>query len=130
VRISGINHFTIRCHPSELPELKEFYRAVLGMSPGPRPDFDFPGYWMYADDRALLHLAGNQPTVSSIPPTRKNSGFDHVSFRTHGLERTRERLAQLGVSFYELPVPGYPLHQVFLMDPAGTKLELTFEVIK
>ena len=130
MQISGLDHFTIRCHPSELPALHAYYREVLSMSTGPRPDFDFPGHWMYADGRPLVHLAGNAASMQALSVDTRSTGFDHVSFRTHGLALVRERLTRLGVSFYELPVPGRPLHQVFLLDPVGTKLELTFEVAK
>ena len=27
----------------------------------------------------------------------------------------------------EAPVPGVPLHQIFLLDPVGLKIELTFD---
>jgi hypothetical protein len=33
----------------------------------------------------------------------------------------------LGLPFEELPVPGWPLRQIFLKDPVGSKIELTFD---
>ena len=55
-QIAGIHHFTIRCTPAELDAVRDFYRDVLGMRAGPRPAFDFPGYWMYVGDVAMVHL--------------------------------------------------------------------------
>ena len=131
MQIAGIDHFTVRCQPDGLVALKAFYRDVLGMTDGPRPDFDFPGLWMYVEGRALVHLAGTlppgQPMGGSGNSVDAAAGFDHVSLLTQGLAPMREHLTRLSVSFYELPVPGWPLHQVFLHDPAGTKVELTFE---
>jgi hypothetical protein len=31
------------------------------------------------------------------------------------------------MSWEERPVPGFPLHQVFLTDPLGLRIELTFD---
>jgi len=47
--------------------------------------------------------------------------------RTSGLVQARERLDRCGVPYHELPVPGMPLHQLFLRDPTGFKIELTFD---
>jgi hypothetical protein len=38
----------------------------------------------------------------------------------------REHLGALGVPFTEAPVPGWDMHQLFLHDPRGLKIELTF----
>jgi len=51
---------------------------------------------------------------------------DHISFRSRGLVEMREHLAAQGVTFAEAPVPGWPLHQVFVHDPRGLKIEMTF----
>jgi catechol 2,3-dioxygenase-like lactoylglutathione lyase family enzyme len=55
--VLGLHHFTIRCSGTELERLRDFYCDVLGMKEGPRPDFGFPGHWLYLGDSALLHLA-------------------------------------------------------------------------
>jgi catechol 2,3-dioxygenase-like lactoylglutathione lyase family enzyme len=126
MRIEALDHFTVRCRPGELGPLSDFYTGVLGLEPGPRPDFSFPGVWLYANGKALVHLAGVVEGGGAAGGA--GTGFDHVALRTHGLEDTRSRLAALRIAFDELPVPGFPLHQVFVRDPAGTRIELTFEV--
>jgi len=123
----GIHHFTIRCAPAQLEAVCAFYRDVLGMQTGPRPPFPFPGHWLYVGDLALVHLAA----IASDDSARRSvaaAGFDHVSLRARGLQATRDRLGSLSVPYEELPVPGWPLHQIFLRDPVGSKIELTFEV--
>ncbi len=125
MRLHGIDHFTIRCHPDELPLLAAFYTGVLGLSPGPRPSFGFAGHWLYAGAQAVVHLAANDPSPPALPAA--TGRLDHVSFRTTGLHAARQRLERLGVAFHELPVPGMPLHQLFLQDPTGVKIELTFD---
>lgn len=128
-RIRRIDHFTIRCDAARLEALAAFYQSVLGLRPGPRPGFDFPGLWMYAGDRALVHLAATLAAPApSAPPADGHAQLDHVSLLVDDLEATRRRLGTLAVAYEELPVPGWPLHQIFLHDPVGTRIELTFEV--
>ncbi len=124
----GIDHYTLRVAPEAMAPLLAFYTQVLALREGPRPDFDFPGHWLYAGDRAVVHLAGNAPPGESPAPAGLPTGqFNHVSLRTTGLAATRARLAAHGIAWDEAPVPGLPLHQVFLQDPVGLKIELTFD---
>jgi len=44
MQIERIDHFTIVAQPEEVEQLRDFYCKVLGLQPGPRPDFDFGGY--------------------------------------------------------------------------------------
>lgn len=125
--VRAIHHFTIRCTSAELEGLRAFYCEVLGMEEGPRPDFGFPGHWLYVGGVALLHLAAVVPDHSPRTDERHMSGFDHVSLAGVQLDATRRRLADRGIAFEELPVPGWPLWQIFLHDPVGSKIELTFE---
>ena len=126
--VLGLHHFTIRCSGSELERLRDFYCDVLDMREGPRPDFGFPGHWLYVGDAALLHLAAILPDQPARLDDGSMSGFDHVSLAGAQLDAARQRLARLGIDFEELPVPGWPLWQIFLRDPVGSKIELTFDL--
>lgn len=126
--VLGIHHFTIRCSSTELESVRDFYCDVLGMREGPRPSFDFPGHWLYVGDVALLHLAAILPDQQSRIAERWISGFDHVSLACAQLDAARKLLADRGIPFEELPVPGWPLWQIFLRDPVGSKIELTFDL--
>lgn len=126
--VSGIHHFTIRCSRNDLESVRRFYGDVLGLREGPRPDFDFPGHWLYVGDAALLHLAAILPDRPTCRADEGAAGFDHVSLAGRRLEVTRQRLTELSVAFEELAVPGWPLWQIFLRDPVGSKIELTFDL--
>ena len=39
----------------------------------------------------------------------------------------RARLQALGIDWLEAPVPGLPVHQLFLRDPVGLQIELSFD---
>ncbi len=60
-----LNHFSIRT--TDLEASRRFYADVLGLTVGPRPDFAFPGFWMYRGDHAdyanaVVHLIGIDAT--------------------------------------------------------------------
>ena len=121
--VGPLDHFTLQCRPEDLAELRGFYADVFGLEDGPRPAFPFPGHWLYSGGRPIVHLAGK---LAQRPAAGNAHGFDHISFQGRDLDGLRERLNALGIPFAEVPVPGFPLHQVFLRDPQGLRLEVTF----
>jgi len=127
MQLSGLDHMTINCGVGDLARVRDFYVAALGLEEGRRPDFPFPGHWLYLNGRPVVHLAGRASLADgTMGPPKGSAGFDHVSFTASGLEAARQRLASAGIPFEEAPVPGFPLHQIFLTDPLGQKIELTF----
>ncbi len=129
MELQFIDHFTLSVRPHELEPLRAFYTDTLGLQEGPRPDFDFPGHWLYLNGRPVVHLAANLPDEIEVPDGTMATGkFNHVSFRCKDVERTRQRLSKRGLKFREAPVPGFPMHQIFLHDPAGLMIELTFDM--
>ena len=124
--VSGLDHVNIRCRPQDLPAMRRFWGEVVGLAEGDRPAFDFPGIWFWAGARAVVHVAARLKD-GTTPPT-DHGAFGHIALRAEGLEATRARLKGLGVEWTEAPVPGFPLHQIFLHDPTGIMVELTFAV--
>ncbi|MEO7392265.1 MAG: VOC family protein [Ramlibacter sp.] len=130
MRVTHIDHYNIRLRPSDLEAARDFYVDAIGLTEGPRPKFAFPGYWLYGGaEAAILHLAATLP--ESAPPMARDKPtgqFDHISLKATGLESAKQRLQQMGVPFEARPVPGWRLMQLFLGDPAGLKIELTFDL--
>lgn len=127
MRPEGLDHANLRLRPQDLPAALAFYRDLLGLEEGPRPNFAFPGAWLYAGGRPIVHLACRD-TVE--PPAGPSPGvsFEHIAFRVRGLPEVRAKLAAEGVPYAEAPLPGFPLHQLFLTDPFGLRVELTFDM--
>lgn len=121
--VHGLHHFTLRCDADDLDGLRDFYARALGLTPGARPDLRFAGYWLYASGQPVVHLyaSGRAPCPEAV-------ALDHISFRATGLAATRNRLDAAGIGYTEAPVPGWTLHQLFIRDPLGLKLELTFDL--
>lgn len=137
--IYGVNHVTLRCAPEQLQGVQLFYERYIGLAAGPRPSFDFPGAWLYAGTEAVVHLAAvlkepvvdmeTSPTVlSAASVSAATTGpIDHIAFRVgSAVEECRRNLTAHGIAFTEAPVPDFPIHQLFLCDPLGVKIELNF----
>jgi catechol 2,3-dioxygenase-like lactoylglutathione lyase family enzyme len=123
--VSALHHYTIRCTSDELPPLVDFYTRVLRLTVGARPEIPAPGAWLYAHGQPIVHLYAYLSTPD--PAIEPFTGHvDHISFRSHGLSEMREHLRALDVPFSEAPIPGWAIHQLFLHDPRGLKVELTF----
>jgi len=126
--VTALHHFTIRCTPEELPPLVEFYTRVMRLTVGARPEIPAPGAWLYADGQPIVHLyahlsAPDRPAGQGGPVT---GHVDHISFRSRGLSEMRAHLRAMDVPFVEAPIPGWAIHQLFLQDPRGLKIEMTF----
>ena len=137
--VGGVAHVTLLCSPAQLARVQDFYEQVVGLEPGARPAFDFPGAWLYAGKEPIIHLAAvmQDTAVASLGSSRAalpggnlaTGPIDHIALRARGsVDESREKLSSLGVHFTEAPVPGFPLYQIFFNDPLGVKIELNFEL--
>ena len=121
----------------KLEETKNFYVDVVGLVVGPRP-FAPPGYWLYAGDLAVIHLAGFDnpaagPAVDRTPalsrhPARHMRSVEHIAFKFEGYEDLAARVERLGLQVFERPVNHTREHQFFLTDPNGVGIELNFDL--
>lgn len=135
----SLNHFSIRT--LDLAATRDFYVSVLGLQEGPRPEFPFPGYWLYQGPldvyaNAAVHLIGIDAKDSSglegylgdraQGELRGSGALDHVAFFATELAATLQRLNAMGIAVRQRDVPGLGLHQLFLDDPNGIVVELNF----
>jgi len=125
--VVALHHYTIRCTADEVGSLVDFYTRVLGLVVGARPELPMAGAWLYAEDEPIVHLYANAGS-EDLPPEPSTGPLDHIAFRSADLNAMRAHLRSQCVPFFEAPVPGCPLHQVFLHDPKGLKIELTFSL--
>lgn len=123
ISVGVLDHFNIRTR--NLAETVRFYEDVLGLTSGPRPNFAFPGAWMYSEGKPVVHLVDISPTPE---PQKPDSGVvHHVAFVSRGFAGMKERLQQKGMRFDSRQVPGGDLWQIFVHDPNGVMIELNYE---
>lgn len=118
--IVGMNHFTVLA--SDLDATLRFYCGLLGLRNGPRPDFDFPGAWLYSGDTAVLHVVAGRPI-----PQPPGGVIDHMAFSAHGLAGTADKLREHRIRCDLRRLPGHGAWQLFLHDPDGARVELDFQ---
>jgi glyoxylase I family protein len=122
--VIGFNHFNLRAPRELLDELKEFYCEVVGLTEGHRPPFEGFGYWLYAGDQCLLHLSETRP--DEVRHTDVTTTFDHVAFTCTGRPQMEAHLKQRNIPFRAGEVPALGISQLFIKDPAGNRIELSF----
>ena len=122
--VIGLDHYNLRGTREQLESLREFYKDVLGLTDGDRPTFNSFGYWLYAGERAILHLS--ESTQEETPLSTGGSSFNHAAFRCSGRQDFEEKLEGMGIGFSTGHVPGTAIVQLFFSDPAGNGVELSF----
>ncbi|MGI9258155.1 MAG: VOC family protein, partial [Gammaproteobacteria bacterium] len=133
--LSSLDHCSIRT--VRLEESRKFYVDVLGMTEGERPDFPFPGHWLYVDGLTVVHLVGVDPDDPSglmdylggdlDPDALQGSGsLDHIAFRATDALTQIQRFKEHRVPYRERQVPNMDLYQLFVDDPNGLTVELNF----
>jgi catechol 2,3-dioxygenase-like lactoylglutathione lyase family enzyme len=124
--VGMLDHFNIRTR--QLDDTVRFYEDVLGLQNGDRPDFSFPGAWMYSEGRPVVHLVDISPTSE---PQKPDSGVvHHVAFASRDFSGMKQRLQSKGMAFDTRQVPGGELWQIFVRDPNGVMIELNYEAAK
>lgn len=123
--VRGLGHVNLRAPAEAIERLRRFYIDVIGLHEGPRPVFrsGSSGYWLYAGDDAVMHLSIARNGGAS---TQSPGVFNHLAFDCDDLEATRSRLDAAGIAYETDIVDELHQTQLFLTDPAGIGVELTF----
>jgi catechol 2,3-dioxygenase-like lactoylglutathione lyase family enzyme len=131
----------------KLAETIDFYVTALDMrvSPPARGKDTSEGAYIYDnDDWPVLHVQGIDPEdperrfarvrdrlgdlagTLSIDAFSGSGAIEHIALLCTGYERLAERLSRLGLPMRTNEVPGRDLRQIFIKDPNGIVLELSF----
>ena len=85
--VGMLDHYNLRTR--KFDETVGFYVDILGLENGPRPNFSFPGAWLYSEGRAVVHLVDLSP---SSEPQKLDSGVvHHVAFISRGFKAMKDR---------------------------------------
>ena len=133
--LSSLDHCSIRT--VKLEETRDFYVNMLGMVDGDRPDFPFPGAWLYVDGVAVVHIIGVDSDDSSGLASHLggemsadaligSGALDHIAFRAKDPKILMTHLKENRYEYREREVPSMNLFQVFIEDPNGITIELNY----
>jgi len=132
--LDSMDHLSIRT--TKMEETREFYETAMGMTVGDRPPLPFPGYWMYLEDKAVIHIVGideDDPSglidyLGDIDLDDLDGGgaVDHLAFRASNPKDLIKHLDTLEIPYRERKVPELNLFQLFLEDPNNITLELNY----
>ena len=131
--IGRLDHYSIRT--TKLDETRRFYSEVVGLRDGYRPNFDFPGAWLYIGEQAVVHIVGidkDNPQAlldylgKEAVDSDNTGSIDHVAFVATDFDGTAQRMRKMGVPYRERGLPSFNLRQMFLEDPNGVTIELNF----
>ena len=120
-----LDHVNIAVEDFE--SVADFLVTVLGLEVGPRPDFSFPGYWLYLDGVACMHVAERaayEAEVDRMGLPRAQGPVDHLAFDAADHEAIVARLDAAGVTAVPNEVPAAGIRQLFVEDPNGVRIEL------
>ena len=117
--VQGMNHFTVLT--DDLEATKQFYCDLLGFEVGPRPNFQFPGYWLWVGDQPILHVI-HRKELNEV----RGGVIDHMAFTAHDLADTLALLTARNIAHTCRRLVGAGTWQVFFFDPNGARVELDF----
>ena len=107
------------------------------MVDGDRPDFPFPGAWLYVDGVAVVHIIGVDPDDSSglashlggemsADALTGSGALDHIAFRAKDPKILMTHLKENRYEYREREILSMNLFQVFIDDPNGITIELNY----
>ena len=128
-QVHGLFHLAIKT--GDLAATRRFWCEVIGLREVPRPDFGYPGAWLACPQpggQAIIHVYAGGPALGEggVAP-QGTAAIDHVSLSCSGYHAYLQRFRGAKLDWREYLVPGTTLWQLFVYDPSGVQLELTFE---
>ncbi|MFZ3117775.1 MAG: glyoxalase [Variovorax sp.] len=125
----GLFHLAIKT--ANLEATRAFWVGVIGLREIARPDFGYPGAWLACGQpggQAIIHVYAGGPALGDTGQVPSGTGaIDHVSLACSGYHAYIARFRAAQLDWREFLVPGTTLWQLFVHDPSGVQLELTFE---
>lgn len=122
VEIAGLDHINIQT--PVLEATCTFFERIVGLKRGFRPDFPFPGAWLYLGEKAVVHVIGMTDEKAGAAGSGR---VNHVGFMATGYTNLLDRVRNAGIAHEIRDVPGANQRQVFMKDPNGVSVELAFD---
>ena len=123
MQLGKLDHVNLRTR--NLDTMVAWYTSVLGMRAGDRPNFPFPGAWLYVGDQAVVHLIGvdENPGAGSEGDLK----LEHFALSATGMSDFHAALTAAGEKFERRDVPGAKIIQYNIWDPDENHLHIDFQ---
>ena len=132
--VSSLDHWSIAS--KRLEDSRKFYEDILGLEAGFRPKLKSTGYWMYAGDKAIIHLVKDEsedldgtplPEGQGTREDMEDSGIDnHIAFTIEDADEVLNLLKDRNIGYWDRDLSDRGLYQIFIKDPNGVILELNY----
>lgn len=123
MKVIGLDHYNICGSRTEIDRVIRFYCEILGFTEGYRPSFGIDGSWLYIGEKPLVHLTVVDGGVDTSVAT---SNLNHIAINCEGLTSFQKAFDARGIDYQLERVAELDITQLFLFDPAGVRLELSF----
>ena len=121
MHLSGLDHINIVAPKEVLDRVLAFYTGILNLIVGERPDVEPEGYWLYIDNKPIVHLAvGDSVCVGG------DNALHHVAFKASNLDEAITTLDNHDINYHKEDLGCLNLTQIFFFDPVGIRIELGF----
>ncbi len=121
--LDALHHVTVQT--DDLDATRDFYRDILGLEEGFRPDLNFPGYWMYCGPVPVVHLVPKGNAIGG-GASRDTGSFDHFAFLARDFDAVKATLDGKGVKYRQNHINQPPIDQLFFPDNNNVMIELNF----
>lgn len=123
MQITKLDHVNVRT--TQLSVMLNWYRDILGLTSGFRPDFPFGGAWMYAGDTVVVHLVevGGPPATGSETSLK----LEHFAFTASGSAEFEARLTSSGTQYRRIVIDEINTIAFNIWDPDGNHIHVDFQ---
>ena len=124
MQLKKLDHVNVRT--ANLKAMVDWYTNILGMQSGDRPNFAFPGAWMYVGDEPVVHLVGVKGAAGA--GSEGDLKLEHFALSATGLKEFEAHLTAAGEKYEKRDVPGFPITQFNIWDPDGNHIHIDFPI--
>jgi catechol 2,3-dioxygenase-like lactoylglutathione lyase family enzyme len=117
--IRAVNHIAVVTR--RLEESRKFYRDVLGFREVSRPNFRFPGAWLY-NYGLMIHIIANE--TAGDRGGEISTRDVHLALHSDDPAGVERQLTEHGILFRKNEVPERTIKQIFFQDPDGFHIEV------
>ena len=126
----GLFHYGLRAVDADTT--LNFYTRVLGMVvDDSRPNIPVSGYWLRAaipGSPPSIHVfTGDDPHIEPSDAPTGSGAVDHMSLYCKDYRAVRRKLTEYGLTWEGGAPPGGKHWLIFVHDPNGVMLELSFD---